>query len=191
MKPCSLARDLLLTAGSQLRDIMEKAKWPRRLVSITPQSSPSALAVRSNTFGCSPRWLRSSSRALLDAFNEHVSRLSEGARNRRGSRVLLGIERLWGLGRKFVGGEQGRSPSHGRSSVHPELTPFRASRSIRPHFNHFPSLIKSSVGNGSLQFYKIAEASERINGNQHVIDERPSPDSFDRYEKFVSQRNQQ
>jgi hypothetical protein len=43
----------------------------------------------------------------------------------------------------------------------------------------------------SLQLYKIAEASERLNGNQRVIDERPSPDLFDRYEKFVSQRHQQ
>lgn len=54
-----------------------------------------------------------------------------------------------------------------------EPTPFRASLSIRPDFNHFPSLIKSPVGNGSLQLSKIAEASERLNGNQHVIDERP------------------
>ena len=72
-----------------------------------------------------------------------------------------------------------------------EPTPFRASQSIRPDFNHFPSLIKSPVGNGSVQLYKIAEASERLNGNQHVIDERPSPDLSDRYEKFVSQRHQQ
>ena len=97
---------------------------------------------------------------------------------------------FWGLGREFVGADQGPWPSHGRSSVH-EPTPFRASRSIRPDFNHFPSLIKSPVGNGSVQLYKIAEASERLNGNQHVIDERPSPDLFDRYEKFVSQRHQQ
>jgi hypothetical protein len=69
--------------------------------------------------------------------------------------------------------------------------PIQGGRSIRPDFNHFPSLVKSPVGNGSLQLDKIAEASERINGNQHVLDERPSPDFFDRYEKFVSQRHQQ
>jgi hypothetical protein len=51
--------------------------------------------------------------------------------------------------------------------------PFRASQSIRPDFNHFSSLIKSLVGNGTVQPYKIAEASERIKGNQHVIGENP------------------
>ena len=110
--------------------------------------------------------------ALLDAFNEHVSRLSGVPRNRRGSQVRLCIERLRGLGREFVGADQGPWPSHGRSSVHPSR-PHSGSRSIRPDFNHFPSLIKSPVGNGSLQLSKIAEASERLNGNQHVIDERP------------------
>lgn len=37
--------------------------------------------------------------SMLDAFNEHVSRLSGVPRNRRGSQVRLCIERLQGLGR--------------------------------------------------------------------------------------------
>jgi hypothetical protein len=58
-------------------------------------------------------------------------------------------------------------------------------------FQHFPGLIKSPWGTVASSSNKIAEASERINGNQHVIDQRPSPDFFNRYEKFVSQRHQQ
>ena len=78
-----------------------------------------------------------------------------------------------GLGREFVGADQGPWPSHGRSSVHPSRPHSgRACQSDRISTT-FPSLIKSPVGNGSLQLSKIAEASERLNGNQHVIEERP------------------
>jgi hypothetical protein len=105
-------------------------------------------------------------------------------------RVRLGIKRLRCLGRDLVGGE-GAVAQSWSIQCSSRADPIQGGRSIRPDFNHFPSLVKSPVGNGSLQLDKIAEASERINGNQHVLDERPSPDFFDRYEKFVSQRHQQ
>jgi hypothetical protein len=183
MKPGSLARDLLLPARSQLREIIEQAK----VAAEGAVNHATLIAERkSGPFGPRVEYLRMFAKvaqvqfqALLDAFNEHVSRLSGVPRNRRGSQVRLCIERLRAVAQPW--------PIQCSS----EPTPFRASRSIRPDFNHFPSLINSPVGNGSLQLNKIAEASERLNGNQYVIDERPSPELFDRYEKFVSQRHQQ
>ena len=68
MKPCSLARDLLLPARSQLREIIEQAKVAAEgavnhatvIAERTGSQDPSVH--ESNTSGCLPRWPRSSSR---------------------------------------------------------------------------------------------------------------------------------
>lgn len=68
MKPCSLARDLLLPARSQLREIIEQAKVAAEgavkhaTVIAERIGSQDPSVHESNTSGCLPRWPRSSSR---------------------------------------------------------------------------------------------------------------------------------